>query len=67
MNARENQLTPWSNDPVSNSPAEAIYIRDEESGDLWSATPLPIRAAGLFVRRSSWLWLHAGSSTPRTE
>ncbi len=43
QNARENQLTPWSNDPVSNSPAEAIYIRDDESGDLWSATPLPIR------------------------
>ncbi len=43
MNARENQLTPWSNDPISNSPAEVIYIRDEMSGDLWSATPLPIR------------------------
>ena len=43
MNARENQLTPWSNDPVSDTPAEAIYIRDEATGDLWSATPLPIR------------------------
>jgi cyclic beta-1,2-glucan synthetase len=43
MNAQQNQLTPWSNDPVSDSPAEAIYIRDEESGALWSATPLPIR------------------------
>jgi cyclic beta-1,2-glucan synthetase len=43
MNARENQLTPWSNDPIGNSPAEAIYIRDELSGDLWSPTPLPIR------------------------
>ncbi len=45
INAQQNQLTPWSNDPVSNAPAEAIYIRDEDSGDLWSATPLPIRAA----------------------
>ena len=43
LNARENQLTPWSNDPVSNCPAEAIYIRDEDSGELWSAAPLPIR------------------------
>ena len=43
LNAQQNQLTPWSNDPVSNAPAEAIYIRDEDSGDLWSATPLPIR------------------------
>jgi cyclic beta-1,2-glucan synthetase len=43
LNAQQNQLTPWCNDPVSDTPAEAIYIRDESSGDLWSATPLPIR------------------------
>jgi cyclic beta-1,2-glucan synthetase len=43
LNAQQNQLTPWSNDPVSDAPAEAIYIRDEASGELWSATPLPIR------------------------
>ena len=43
MNARENQLTPWSNDPVSDTPSEVIYIRDQLSGELWSATPLPIR------------------------
>jgi cyclic beta-1,2-glucan synthetase len=43
LNAREYQLTPWSNDPVSDPPSEVIYLRDEDSGDLWSATPLPIR------------------------
>ncbi len=43
LNAQQNQLTPWCNDPVGNAPAEAIYIRDEETGELWSATPLPIR------------------------
>ncbi len=43
LNARENQLTPWSNDPVSDPPSEVIYLRDEDSGDVWSATPLPIR------------------------
>jgi cyclic beta-1,2-glucan synthetase len=43
LNAQQNQITPWCNDPVSDTPAEAIYVRDEESGDLWSATPLPIR------------------------
>jgi cyclic beta-1,2-glucan synthetase len=46
INAQQNQLTPWSNDPVSNAPAEVVYIRDQDSGDLWSATPLPIREAG---------------------
>jgi cyclic beta-1,2-glucan synthetase len=57
MNARENQLSPWSNDPVSNSPAEVIYIRDEASGELWSATPLPIREQTDSVCGPSWLRL----------
>ncbi|MBI4582680.1 MAG: hypothetical protein HY717_01410 [Planctomycetes bacterium] len=43
LNSRENQLTPWSNDPVSDPPGETIYVRDEESGELWSPTALPIR------------------------
>jgi len=43
MNSRENQLTPWSNDPVSDPPGEAIYLRDEDSGELWSPTAAPIR------------------------
>lgn len=42
-NSRENKLTPWSNDPVSDPPGEVIYLRDEEDGSLWSVTPLPIR------------------------
>ena len=42
-NSRENALTPWSNDPVTDRPGEAIYLRDEETGELWSPTPAPIR------------------------
>src|SRR6185295_1517891 len=42
-NSRENRLTPWSNDPVSDPPGEAIYLRDEETGEVWSPTPLPLR------------------------
>ena len=38
-NSREFKLTPWSNDPVLDPPGEACYLRDEESGELWSATP----------------------------
>lgn len=43
-NSRENKLTAWSNDPVIDPPAEQIFIRDEKSGDLWTAVPGP-RAA----------------------
>ena len=40
-NAHEFRFTPWSNDPVSDSTGEAIYIRDDESGRFWSPTALP--------------------------
>src|SRR3989454_6128045 len=43
INSRENQLTPWSNDPVGDTPGETLYIRDEESGTLWGPTLLPRR------------------------
>jgi cyclic beta-1,2-glucan glucanotransferase len=42
-NSHENQLTPWSNDHVTDSPGEAIYLRDEHSGEVWTPTALPIR------------------------
>ena len=42
-NSRENQLTPWSNDPVSDPVSEAIYLRDDDSGELWGPTAQPIR------------------------
>ncbi len=37
------RLTPWHNDPVSDPTGDAIYLRDDESGDMWSATPAPVR------------------------
>ena len=42
-NSRENQLTPWSNDPVSDPVSEAIYLRDDDSSEVWCPTALPIR------------------------
>ncbi len=43
INSRENRLTSWSNDAVSDTPSEIVYFRDEDTGTVWSATPLPIR------------------------
>jgi cellobiose phosphorylase len=40
-NSHENRLTPWRNDPVSDPPGEAVFLRDEDTGRFWSATPLP--------------------------
>jgi cyclic beta-1,2-glucan glucanotransferase len=50
-NSGENRLTPWRNDPVSDPPSEAIYLRDEDTGQLWSPTPLPTRAEAPYLIR----------------
>lgn len=49
--SRENQLTAWSNDPVTDPSGDAIYIRDEESHALYTATASPIRDSGCYIAR----------------
>lgn len=51
QNSGENRLTPWRNDPVSDTPSEAIYLRDEDTGQIWSPTPLPARADAPYLIR----------------
>ena len=46
-NAQSFRITPWYNDPVSGIGGEAFYVRDEESGAVWSPCPFP--AAGAFA------------------
>lgn len=46
LNSREHQITPWSNDPVADRPGEALYLRDEETGEVWGPTAAPIRDPG---------------------
>lgn len=41
-NAHEFRLTPWNNDPVQDVTGEAVYIRDDQTGEFWSPTPLPV-------------------------
>lgn len=48
-NSSANRLTSWSNDAVSDPASEAIYIRDEQSGEYWTPTPLPIREPETYV------------------
>src|SRR5258708_7514834 len=42
-NSSQNRLTPWNNDPGSDPPGEALYVRDEETAQVWSPMPLPSR------------------------
>jgi cellobiose phosphorylase len=50
-NAHEFRLTPWNNDPVQDTSGEALYLRDEQTGQFWSPTPLPARGATPYVIR----------------
>jgi len=50
-NSGENRLTPWRNDPVGDAPGEALYLRDEETGRVWSPTPLPVRESTPYLIR----------------
>ena len=51
LNSGENRLTPWSNDPVMDRPGEALYLRDEETAEVWSATPQPCGAPAPYLVR----------------
>jgi cellobiose phosphorylase len=48
-NSRENKLTTWSNDPVVDGEAENVYIKDDDTGHIWSISPGPIRDSGQYV------------------
>ena len=78
-NAHEFRLTPWYNDPVSDSSGEALYLRDEETGRFWSPSPLPARGTTPYVSRhgfgysvfehtedgvNSELWVYVATDAP---
>ncbi len=55
INSREHQLTPWSNDPVTDKPGQIIYLRDEDTGEVWTPTAQPIRdEASTYIARHGW-------------
>ncbi|MGE3509468.1 MAG: glucoamylase family protein [Vicinamibacterales bacterium] len=55
-NSRENRLTPFANDPVSDPTAEAIFVRDDDTGEYWAPTPgptMPPRSSRYIVRHGA--------------
>jgi cellobiose phosphorylase len=39
QNSRENRITPWSNDVVTDPAGELCLLRDEEAGEVWNLAP----------------------------
>jgi cellobiose phosphorylase len=50
-NSQANRLSPWSNDPLTDVSGEAFYLRDDETGDVWSPLPSPCPAKSAFIVR----------------
>ncbi|WP_432558805.1 GH36-type glycosyl hydrolase domain-containing protein [Granulicoccus sp. GXG6511] len=50
-NSRDNQLTPWPNDPVRTPVSEVCYVRDDETGQVACPTASPVHGAGRHVVR----------------
>ena len=78
-NAHEFRVTPWYNDPVRDVSGEALYLRDEDSGQFWSPSPRPARGGMPYVCRhgfgysvfeytehgiSSELWIYVAMDAP---
>ncbi|HEV8599708.1 MAG TPA: glucoamylase family protein [Gemmatimonadales bacterium] len=65
------RLTPWHNDPVSDPAGDALYLRDDESGEFWGPTPAPVKSGRPYVVKhspgiSSFEHEHAGIATELT-
>jgi cellobiose phosphorylase len=60
-NSRENRLTAFGNDPVSEFTGEALFLRDEDSGKTWGATPGPLQRSS--EDRGRWVTLHGAGVT----
>ncbi|QIL89217.1 cellobiose phosphorylase [Microbulbifer sp. SH-1] len=50
-NSGEHRLTTWNNDPVRDPSGEVLYLRDEESAEVWSPTPAPRPGDGAYQVR----------------
>jgi cellobiose phosphorylase len=59
-NSRENRLTPFANDPLTDPTGEAFFLRDEDSGVVWGATPSPLPRR---PESGRWVVRHAAGVT----
>src|SRR5471030_617589 len=53
-NSGENKITPWSNDYIRDPLGEALYIKDNISGDYFSISPKPVRDGGDYLIKHSF-------------
>jgi cyclic beta-1,2-glucan synthetase len=47
-NSQRQRLTPWSNDPLLDPSGQELYVRDDDDGSVWSATPRPAGGSAVY-------------------
>lgn len=57
-NSRQNKLTTWSNDPISDPPPEILYLRDDQTLDMWRPFSYP-------KKHEKVAWVHHGQGYTR--
>src|SRR5690606_17092867 len=50
-NSQRHRLTPWSNDPTLDPAGELFFVRDLDTGEVWSLTPAPAGGDATFEVR----------------
>ncbi|HTV21677.1 MAG TPA: glucoamylase family protein [Polyangiaceae bacterium] len=50
-NSQRFRLTPWNNDAVCDPSGELLYVRDDDDGSFWSATPEPLGGSAHYLVR----------------
>ena len=48
-NSRENKISTWSNDPITDPLTEGLYVRDEITGKVWGISARPLRDKGEYI------------------
>ena len=47
----DNRISSWTNDAFRYKSGEIIYLRDDDTGEIWNPTPLPVKTKEPFLVR----------------
>jgi len=51
QDSHDNRITAWTNDVLRYQSGEIIYLRDDDTGEIWNPTPLPVKTKEPFLVR----------------
>ncbi|MFA5249113.1 MAG: glucoamylase family protein [Candidatus Paceibacterota bacterium] len=49
--SHDNRISAWTNDALLYRSGEIVYLRDDDTGEIWNPTPLPVKTQEPFLIR----------------